>query len=161
MKLTKIAIAAIAAVSLTSCGGNKTAETTETAGWITDTSVSSEVMVADEVSEAPKASSTDIDEAIDAYDKLMTKCISMSKKATKGDVSIMTEYTSLLEEVEECNRKLEALEGDMTPAQAARFTKIAAKQAQAATELAGDAASLAGDAAEAAAAVANMEIPGL
>lgn len=160
MKYFKIAGAAIAAILLASCGGNKSADTenaSDTDIMGVDTIAVPDTVAVVESAESSATSSADIDELIDAYDKMMTRCISMSKRAAKGDVSVVSEYNSLLSELEEYNSKLDALQGEMTPAQAARFSQIAAKQAQAASELAGDAAKMAGNAAEAA---ASMQIPG-
>ena len=70
---------------------------------------------------------------------------------------MLADYASLGEELEDCERKLDALEGNMTAAQAARFQKIVAKQAQAAAAMAGDAA---GNAAAAASAM-GVSVPGL
>ena len=56
--------------------------------------------------------------------------ISLSKKAMGGDMSVMTEYSSTLEQAQRLADKLENAEGDMTPAQVARLNKIASKMAQ-------------------------------
>ena len=47
-----------------------------------------------------------------------------------GDMSVMTEYSSTLEQAQRLADKLENAEGDMTPAQVARLNKIASKMAQ-------------------------------
>ncbi len=162
MKFTKIALASAVAVMFASCGGsneNKT-ETTDDASateslYSADDTVA--VAAAEEAVEAENTASSDVDAAIDAYDKLMDRYISMAKKASKGDPSVLADYASLGEELEDCERKLDALEGNMTAAQAARFQKIVAKQAQAAAAMAGDAA---GNAAAAASAM-GVSVPGL
>lgn len=157
MKINKIAAAAFIAAMMISCGSkneDRNSIEEDSSEYVADTN---EIVEEAGAEESDEASASEIDEAIAAYDKLMTRYMSLAKKASKGDVSIVSEYESLASELEDYEQKLNKLEGKMTPAQAAKFSKIAAKQAQAAMDVAGDAAKMAGDAAGAAAeALKNM-----
>ncbi|MDE5774612.1 MAG: hypothetical protein K2H86_09195 [Muribaculaceae bacterium] len=83
----------------------------------------------DEVT-AVSSSSNNWDTLVDEYEQYCNKLASMSKKALAGDVSVMTEYSSALEQAQRLSDKLENAQGEMTPAQVARLNKIAAKMAQ-------------------------------
>ncbi|MDE6577792.1 MAG: hypothetical protein K2J82_01570 [Muribaculaceae bacterium] len=79
---------------------------------------------------AASSSSNNWDTLLDEYEQYCNKLASMSKKALAGDVSVMTEYSSALDQAQRLSDKLENAQGEMTPAQVARLNKIAAKMAQ-------------------------------
>lgn len=84
---------------------------------------------------ASSSSSEDWDAMLDAYDSYVTKYISYLKKASKGDMSALSEYPALMEKAQELSVKMENAQGDMTSAQWARYMKITNRMAQAATEM--------------------------
>lgn len=89
--------------------------------------------VASDNSVSPVAeASNNWNSVLDEYERYCTKLASMSKKARAGDISVMTEYSSVLEQAQSLSDKLENAQGEMTPAQVARLNKIAAKMAQSA-----------------------------
>lgn len=49
------------------------------------------------------------------------------KKASKGEVSALTEYTEYVEEAQSFANKLNSVSGEMTTAQVAKFNKIQQK----------------------------------
>lgn len=141
MKIGKISIAlAIALASMTACGNkqesteSETIETSTAADYDGVDSIAapqSEAAPAEEeVSEPAPAASNDWDKVLDEYEDYCNKVSSLSKKVMAGDMSAMTEYTSLLEKAESLSNKLEKAENEMTTAQVARLNKIAQKMAQ-------------------------------
>lgn len=140
MKIGKISIAlAIALASMTACGNkqesteSETIETSTAADYDGVDSIAapqSEATPAEEVSEPAPAASNDWDKVLDEYEDYCNKVSSLSKKVMAGDMSAMTEYTSLLEKAESLSNKLEKAENEMTTAQVARLNKIAQKMAQ-------------------------------
>lgn len=86
------------------------------------------------VSESSESSSSNIDELIESYDKYVTDYIAFAKKAQKGDVSAMQDYAQMLENAQDLQEKLNAVEGEMTPEQLKRFNKIVSKLAKASSE---------------------------
>ncbi len=73
----------------------------------------------------------DWDSVLDEYEKYCDKLVAAAKKAKAGDVSVMTEYASLLESAESLQKKLENAGPNLSASQAARLNKIAAKMANA------------------------------
>ena len=141
MKIGKISIAlAIALASMTACGNkqesteSETIETSTAADYDGVDSIASPQSEAtpaeEEVSEPAPAASNDWDKVLDEYEDYCNKVSSLSKKVMAGDMSAMTEYTSLLEKAESLSNKLEKAEDEMTTAQVARLNKIAQKMAQ-------------------------------
>lgn len=147
MKIRKIIFALLMTLVITSCG--KKQETSDSINTDTaaiessmaDYSETGEKSSEDGVNEtsndtpddAPtvaSSSSNNWDSVLDEYEKYCTKVISLSKKAMGGDMSVMAEYSSTLEQAQRLADKLENAEGDMTPAQVARLNKIASKMAQ-------------------------------
>lgn len=135
-----VALSMLMFVGLASCGGNKTekeeneTQPTETE-YVDDTiSTSTTDMTADNdeaIDNEESSSSEDWDAILDEYENYCTKLASLSKKAMSGDMSAITEYTSMLESAQSLQEKLEKAESDMTAAQVARLNKIVNKMASA------------------------------
>lgn len=98
---------------------------------LTIVSVESEGDMESENVVAEKAGSEDWDKILDEYEAYCNKVVALAKKAQAGDVSVMTEYASLLESAELLQKKLENAGPNLSAAQAARLNKIAAKMAKA------------------------------
>lgn len=79
---------------------------------------------------AGSSSSNNWDSILDEYEQYCNKLASMSKKALAGDMTVMAQYSSTLEQAQRLSDKLENAQGEMTPAQVARLNKIAAKMAE-------------------------------
>lgn len=95
-------------------------------------SSSSDESDADEsVESSSSTSSSDINAWLDKYEKAMDTYVKLAKKASSGDITAMTEMASYLDQVNDLYSDLEKVESDMTPAQAARLSKIYAKMASA------------------------------
>lgn len=77
------------------------------------------------------SNSTDWDSVLDEYESFVDKYIKLYKKAQTGDMSAVTEYAECLEKAESLQSKLDNAKSDLTAAQAARLTKIAAKMQKA------------------------------
>lgn len=104
----------------------------ESAGRSSDEAVvDTPVVETVEVEEITAGSSEDWDSVLDEYDTYCTKLASLAKKAKAGDMTAIADYASALESAQALNEKLESATGTMTAAQAARFSKIAAKMASA------------------------------
>ena len=79
--------------------------------------------------EVPAYSSANWDEILDEYERYVNQYIKVLKKAENGDVTAMTEMVELLEQCNELFEKIETAKGELSTAQAARFSKIAMKAA--------------------------------
>ena len=75
------------------------------------------------------------DEWLNEYEEYYNCYISLLKKASKGDMSAIAEYTKMWQKALAMSNKMEKVKGDLTPAQLARFQKIQAKLMKAAQEL--------------------------
>ena len=84
----------------------------------------------DEYTAVSGSSSNNWDSILDEYERYCNKLASMSKKAMAGDMSVMAEYSSALEQAQRLSDKLTNAQGAMTPAQVSRLNKIAAKMSQ-------------------------------
>ncbi len=135
MKKQFIAIAAMVAL-LCSCGQKKTeTAVVETANdtevvEVVDPASETLAVSAEAETEPSSSQSNNWDALLDEYEDYMTQAVKMAKKAQSGDMSVMTEYASLLEKAQSLQKKLESAENDMTPAQVARLNKIATKLSQ-------------------------------
>ncbi len=135
MKKQFIAIAAMVAL-LCSCGQKKTeTAVVETANdtevvEVVDPASETLAVSAEAETEPSSSQSNNWDALLDEYEDYMTQAVKMAKKAQSGDMSVMTEYASLLEKAQSLQNKLESAENDMTPAQVARLNKIATKLSQ-------------------------------
>lgn len=69
------------------------------------------------------------DKMLDEYEAYVTKYIDFAKRAKAGDMSIMTEYTSLMEKAEDFNKAMKEVENSnqVTPEQLERMLKIQTK----------------------------------
>ncbi len=101
------------------------AEATEEVGSGSDDESNS-----DYESSSSSSSSSDWDEALDSYEKYVNKLTTLYKKAAKGDISAVTEYTSLMSEIESLTSKMDGAKGEMTQAQLNRYLRITNKMTQ-------------------------------
>ncbi|ERJ80118.1 hypothetical protein HMPREF0653_00503 [Prevotella disiens JCM 6334 = ATCC 29426] len=135
-----LALTSMGLVSLTSCNEKKNdSAVTDTMTNSVDTLLSDDTIDGSgnnesSVSESSESSSSNIDELIESYDKYVTDYIAFAKKAQKGDVSAMQDYAQMLENAQDLQEKLNAVEGEMTPEQLKRFNKIVSKLAKASSE---------------------------
>lgn len=126
-----------------SCGSNSEEKTTDQETTVEETTtVPDTVAIVEPISEETtepvaeeKVSTEKWDALLDEYEEYLDKTIAFSKKAKAGDMSAMTEYASLIESAQSLQKKLEDAKNELTPAQAARFAKIASKFASAAAAL--------------------------
>ena len=118
-----LALTSMGLVSLTSCNEKKNdSAVTDTMTNSVDTLLSDDTIDGSgnnesSVSESSESSSSNIDELIESYDKYVTDYIAFAKKAQKGDVSAMQDYAQMLENAQDLQEKLNAVEGEMTPEQ--------------------------------------------
>jgi hypothetical protein len=61
--------------------------------------------------------------------------MSYIKKASKGDMTALVEYPSLMQKAQEYSDKLQKAQGDMSASQWERYNKITMKMVKAAEEL--------------------------
>lgn len=131
-----LALTSIGLVNLTSCNKKKNdSAVTDTTTNSADTLLSNDTINESgnnesSASESSESSSSNIDELIESYDKYVTDYIAFAKKAQKGDVSAMKDYAQMLENAQDLQEKLDAVEGEMTPEQLKRFNKIVSKLAK-------------------------------
>ena len=139
MRISKITFALLVMLIITGCGKKQelpealSSETTTidgNMGEYYEVVEGSDDMPKEDEATAVSSSSNNWDSVLDEYEQYCNKLASLSKKAIAGDMSVMTEYSSALEQAQRLGDKLENAEGEMTPAQVARLNKIAAKMAQ-------------------------------
>jgi len=80
-------------------------------------------------------SSADWDAILDELENYVDKTITVCNKVNNGDMSAMSEYSSLIQSSQELSSKLAQGQGSMTAAQVARYTKISTKMANAAIKM--------------------------
>ena len=85
--------------------------------------------------EASASGSEDWDSLLKSYEEYVDKYISLTKKASKGDMSAMAEYPELMEKAQGFADKMENAKDDMSASQWARYMKITNKMAQAAAAM--------------------------
>ena len=88
----------------------------------------------DEEEVSSSSGSEDWDALLDSYEKFVDKYISYMKKAAGGDLSAISEYTSLMEKAEEIGDKLDKAGDDLSSSQMNRYMKITEKMTKAAFE---------------------------
>ena len=88
----------------------------------------------DESISSSSTSSADWDSMLDSYEQYVNKYIALLKKAAEGDMTALAEYPALMEKAQECSKKMENAQGDMSASQWARYMKITKKMAKAAQE---------------------------
>ncbi|MDE5888017.1 MAG: hypothetical protein K2H46_10580 [Muribaculaceae bacterium] len=139
MRISKITFALLVMLIITGCGKKQelpetlSSETTTidgNMGEYYEVVEGSDDMPKEDEATAVSSSSNNWDSVLDEYEQYCNKLASLSKKAIAGDMSVMTEYSSALEQAQRLGDKLENAQGEMTPAQVARLNKIAAKMAQ-------------------------------
>lgn len=75
------------------------------------------------------------DEWLNEYEEYCNSYIALMKKASNGDMSVIAEYTKMLQKAQKMSKKMEDVKGDLTPAQLAKFQRIQAKLMKAAQNL--------------------------
>lgn len=88
----------------------------------------------DELSET-SSGDENFDEWLNEYEEYCNSYIALLKKASKGDMSAIAEYTKMLQKAQGMSKKLDKVEGDLTPAQLAKFQRIQTKLMKAAQNL--------------------------
>ena len=74
--------------------------------------------------------SRDWDAYLDSYEQYVDKYISLAKKTLEGDVSVLTEYNSLMEKAQELSSEMEKSHGEMSASQWSRYMSILGKMTQ-------------------------------
>lgn len=73
--------------------------------------------------------SQDWDALLNSYEQYVNKYVSLAKKASKGDISALTEYAEFLEKAQDLSEKMSDAKGEMSTSQWARYMKITNKMA--------------------------------
>lgn len=118
-------------------------ETVDSSSWDSDSSTSnddeSSLLDDDDDSESHSSSSSsgseDWDALLKSYEQYVDKYITYVKKASKGDMSALKEYPSLMEKAEEFGNKMENAQDDMSASQWAKYMKITQKMLSAASDI--------------------------
>lgn len=90
--------------------------------------VDSEVLLTD------NPTSDNWDKLLDSYEKYLDQYVKLYKKAQTGDMSALTEYTSMLEKAESLSKQLEKAKGDLSAKQMNRFIKLQTKLTEGITQ---------------------------
>ena len=140
-KQNLLILSGIIAITLASCGGST--ETEEPQDTQEDSVENTEVMK-EENNEAPdqdreervddSSPSNDWDEILDGYEEYVDDYITLIKKqkADPTDMSIMTEYQSLMQKGQEWSTKMSEISSEFGVEQLARMQEIQGKIAKAA-----------------------------
>lgn len=132
IKNLQLAIIATIALSLASCGNNKS-EKENSLDEITteyETPVSEIEDSAEEISKEPEnvvstsKGNNDVDAMLDSYEDYMNEYISYLKKINNNDMGALADLPALMEKGEEWSKKAEKAKSNMTARQMARMTEI-------------------------------------
>jgi hypothetical protein len=85
-------------------------------------------------SSGSSSSSRDWDELLTSYDRYADKLIACCKKVAAGDLSAMTEYSSLMQSAQDFSEKMENAQSEMSVEQWTRYMEITNKILQASAE---------------------------
>ena len=132
-------------LALVSCGNSKTEreDSSNAALEMLDDAASQTEQVLDDASaetsydeEEPASSDgEDWDSLLDSYEEYVDMYISLLKKASAGDLSAVSEYTSYMSKAQEVSQKMADATSKLSPAQLSRFNKINQKMLQAAQNM--------------------------
>ena len=143
MKKLLLSFAVVAALGMTSCGGEDAKET-ESKGSVdvkeTESNIEEEYdsdEYVDEIedltdSEDGHSGSANWDKTLDDYEDYVDQYIVLLEKAMNGDASAMSEYPALMQKAQELQGDLENVQSEFSSSQASRLLKIQNKLMQAA-----------------------------
>lgn len=132
-------------LALVSCGNSKTEreDSSNAALEMLDDAASQTEQVMDDASaetsyneeESESSDGEDWDSLLDSYEEYVDMYISLLKKASSGDLSAVSEYTSYMSKAQEVSQKMADATSKLSPAQLSRFNKINQKMLQAAKNM--------------------------
>lgn len=132
-------------LALVSCGNSKTEreDSSNAALEMLDDAASQTEQVMDDASaetsyseeESESSDGEDWDSLLDSYEEYVDMYISLLKKASAGDLSAVSEYTSYMSKAQEVSQKMADATSKLSPAQLSRFNKITQKMLQAVQEM--------------------------
>lgn len=132
-------------LALVSCGNSKTEreDSSNAALEMLDDAASQTEQVMDDASaetsyseeESESSDGEDWDSLLDSYEEYVDMYISLLKKASAGDLSAVSEYTSYMSKAQEVSQKMADATSNLSPAQLSRFNKINQKMLQAAQNM--------------------------
>lgn len=132
-------------LALVSCGNSKTEreDSSNAALEMLDDAASQTEQVMDDASaetsyseeESESSDGEDWDSLLDSYEEYVDMYISLLKKASAGDLSAVSEYTSYMSKAQEVSQKMADATSKLSPAQLSRFNKITQKMLQAAQNM--------------------------
>mgnify|MGYP000662458091 FL=1 len=132
-------------LALVSCGNSKTEreDSSNAALEILDDAASQTEQVMDDASaetsyseeESESSDGEDWDSLLDSYEEYVDMYVSLLKKASSGDLSAVSEYTSYMSKAQEVSQKMADATSKLSPAQLSRFNKINQKMLQAAQNM--------------------------
>lgn len=132
-------------LALVSCGNSKTEreDSSNAALEMLDDAASQTEQVMDDASaetsyneeESESSDGEDWDSLLDSYEEYVDMYISLLKKASAGDLSAVSEYTSYMSKAQEVSQKMADATSKLSPAQLSRFNKINQKMLQAAQNM--------------------------
>jgi len=79
--------------------------------------------------------SEDWDDLLQSYEQYVDKYISYLKKASKGDMTALSEYPALMQKAQEFSDKMKNAQSNMSASQWSRYIKITNKMTKAAQEM--------------------------
>ncbi|MDE7413459.1 MAG: hypothetical protein K2N05_06695 [Muribaculaceae bacterium] len=82
-----------------------------------------------EQSASSSVDNEDWDDILKEYEEYTNKVVALAKKAAKGDVSAISEYTEYLEDAQSLASRLQNAKGSLTAAQSSKLAKIQQKLA--------------------------------
>lgn len=132
-------------LALVSCGNSKTEreDSSNAALEMLDDAASQTEQVMDDASaetsyseeESESSDGEDWDSLLDSYEEYVDMYVSLLKKASSGDLSAVSEYTSYMSKAQEVSQKMANATSKLSPSQLSRFNKINQKMLQAAQNM--------------------------
>ena len=127
--LIKSALVLSIAAMFTACGGNKNenqapAGNTNAASGATNSQPANN---AGTEAAAPAASGTNYDQIISEYSSMIDQMNEMNKKIEAGDMNVMADYQALMQKSTKLSQEIQNAQGQLTPEQLKKFEQLMTK----------------------------------
>lgn len=127
--LIKSALVLSIAAMITACGGNNN-ETQAPAGNTAPANNAATTQPANNAgteAAAPAASGANYDQIISEYSSMIDQMNEMNKKIEAGDMNVMADYQALMQKSTKLSQEIQNAQGQLTPEQLKKFEQLMTK----------------------------------
>ena len=127
--LIKSALVLSIAAMITACGGNNN-ETQAPAGNTAPANNAATTQPANNAgteAAAPAASGANYDQIISEYSSMIDQMNEMNKKIEAGDMNVMADYQALMQKSTKLSQEIQKAQGQLTPEQLKKFEQLMTK----------------------------------